>query len=246
MGTLWLYAISLDDVRDFFAAPNTVAEELLSAAEEVTHETPKPTLLGKVGPLFKHPIAPVIELPGPTMDDAHALIEGRALPPDRLGPAWVIVRHWCSKRCCDSAEVTVDRSQLATLDFAHVASGLSSQFSFGTLLARDPHLPLLPAPGLVVGWMPNAYAHKMAAQWPLATESDNVGAPPNDASSATFSRDDPTGVGLTWPLQGNQPQSAAEWQRQWNALNGFFVRAAKWTFAESRDKPAPDVLAMYQ
>jgi len=232
MGTLWLYAISVDDVRDFFAAPDSVASELLDAASAVATEQAKPALIGKVGPLTRHQITPVVEWPGPTMDDAREMIEGRALPPHRLGPAWVIVRRWCAMRCRDSAEVTVDRQQLANLDFAHVACGLSSQFSFGTVLARDPHLPLLPAPGLVVGWMPNSHVRRMAAQWPAATASDRDGTAPS-GTSETFSRDDHTGVALKWPLDG--------------ALNGFFVRAATWAGDDGDGRGGPaDVLAMFQ
>ena len=241
MATLWLYAISLDDVRDFFAAPDELAAGLLASANEVTHEPAKAPLINKVGPLLRHPMTPVIDVPAPCMDDARAMVEGRALPPDRLPLAWVIVRHWCAQFCCDSAQISVDRERLATLDFAHVASGLSSQFSFGTVLSRDPHLPLLSAPGLVIGWIPNRQLRLMAAQWVQATTAS--GASPSNPEQ--FTRDDTTGVGLTWPLRdGGAPTN---WSQQWDALNGFFVRAAE--FAATPSGPhmvAPDVLAMYQ
>jgi len=241
MGTLWLYAISLDDVRDFFAAPDDLAASLLASANEVTQAAAKPALISKVGPLLRHPITPVIDLPAPSMDDAKAMVEGRALPPDRLWLAWIIVRHWCAQFSCDRAQISVDRERLATLDFAHVASGLSSQFSFGTVLSRDPHLPLLPAQGLVIGWMPNQHLRQMATQWVQATTESGASTNNPDA----FTRDDTTGVGLTWPLRdGGAPTN---WSQEWDQLNGFFVRAAG--FAGTPSGPhmvPPDVLAMYQ
>jgi len=242
MGTLWLYAISLDDVRDFFAAPADLSEQLLATAKDVTHEPVKPPLIGKVGPLLRRPITPLIELPTPCMADARAMVEGRALTGDRLGPAWVIVRHWCAIYCRESARVSVDRDQLATLDFAHVAMGLSSQFSFGTVLSRDPHLPLMPAPGLIVGWMPNAHVRRLVGQWGPATR-DSSGASPS--GSADFSRSDTTGVGLTWPLR--DADTSDEWDKEWGVLNGFFAGAGEWaTTPTGRRMMAPDVLAMYQ
>jgi len=241
MGTLWLYAISLDDVRDFFAAPDELAASLLASANEVTREPTKPPLINKVGPLLRHPVAPAFEAPAPCMDDARAMVEGRALPPDRLGLAWVIVRHWCAQYCCDSAQITVDRERLATLDFAHVASGLSSQFSFGTVLSRDPHLPLLSAPGLVIGWMPNRHLRLMATQWAQATTAS--GASPSNPEQ--FTREDTTGVGLTWPL--SEGEAPAYWGHEWDVLNGFFVRAADFAVTPSGPHMVPpDVLAMFQ
>jgi len=241
MGTLWLYAIPLDDVRDFFAAPDSLAADLLARAADVAHDQVKPPLIGKVGPLMRHPIQPLIDLPGPSIDDAHAMIEGRALPPNRLGPAWVIVRHWCAVYCCDSTQVEVSRDQLATLDFEHVAAGMGSQYSFGTVLSRDPHLPLLPAPGLVIGWMPNRDAQRVAVEWGPAT-GQGEGASPITDQSAEFSREDHTRVGLTWPLRDAQPPD--DWDGE---LNGFFERAAQWAVAPTGFRTTlPDILAMYQ
>jgi len=236
MGTLWLYAISLDDVREFFAAPADEAAELLDLARQVAREPAKTSLLSKVGPAFKRPIATPFVLVGPTMDDAKTLVEGRSTPPDRLGPAWAIVRQWCAAKCRDNAQVNVERSQLATVDFANVTSGLSSQFSFTTMLARDPHLPLLPAPGLVVGWIPNNYVQKMSENWAQVIAAAGWKAGNESSGGTTFSRDDQTGVGFSWPLDGSQP---ADW---WDAINGFFERAVDWAVSDH----SPDVLALYQ
>jgi len=165
MGTLWLYAMPLDEVRAFFAAPAGLAEELLSQAADVMPDpTPSP-LIGKVGPLFRRQVAPIMDLPVPTSADARALVAGRALPPDRLGPAWVIVRHWCDVRSRARLTMDVELQQLASLDFCLVSRGLSSQYSTETVLTRDPHLPLRPLAGLKIGWMPNHHVAQAFAQW---------------------------------------------------------------------------------
>ena len=247
MGTMWLYAISVEDVREFFGAPEMLGASLLASANDVVREPEKPPLIGKVGPLLRHPITPLVEVPVPTMEDARAMVEGRALPPERLGVAWVIVRHWCAVRCRDSVRINVSRDQLATLDFAHVASGLSSQYSFGTVLSRDPYLPLMPVAGLTVGWMPNMHLRRMCGQWSTVTAA-STGAPV--LGSTNFSRDDPTGVGLTWPLRDTPEPTEAwhrEWDQEWRLLDEFFKRAAEWSnVPEGLSMLAPDVLAMYQ
>jgi len=165
MGTLWLYALPLDEVRAFFAAPAGLADQLLTQAEAVTRKAAPANLIGKVGPLFRHPIAPVIDLPGPTSDDAKCLVEGRSVTPDRLRDAWVIVRHWCDVRAIDHMSLEIDGQQMEELDFCLVSRGLSSKFSLQTVLARDPRLPLRPAPGMQVGWMPDHHVVQAAEQW---------------------------------------------------------------------------------
>jgi len=165
MGTLWLYAMPLDEVRAFFAAPAELAGQLLAQAEAVTHKPAPSNVIGKVGPLFKHPVFPVIDLPGPTTDDAKALVEGRSIPPDRLADAWVIVGHWCGARAVDQLTLAIDHQQMDELDFCLVSRGLSSKFSLQTVLARDPRLPLRPAPGMQVGWMPDHHVVQAAEQW---------------------------------------------------------------------------------
>jgi len=168
MGVLTLYALELDDVCGFFGASEPSATRQLEWAAEVTSEPIKPKLLGKVGPLFKHPVAPIMEIPVPTMDDARSLIEGRTPAPERLRLAWVIVQHWCKRLALGSVEITLDRHQLAAIDFAVVSRGLSSQNSLETILTRNPHLPLLPPAGLMIGWMPHTHVAKAASQWPSA------------------------------------------------------------------------------
>ena len=165
MGTLWLYAMPLDEVRAFFAASEHLVGELIGQAAEVVRDQRPAPLIGKIGPLFKHPIAPIMELPTPSLDDARALTDGRSLPPERLAPAWVIVRHWCDVRSVDKLTLEVDQKQLDDLDFCLVSRGLSSQFSVQTVLARDPRLPLRSAHGLKVGWMPNHHVAQAAEQW---------------------------------------------------------------------------------
>ena len=163
MGTLCLYAMPLDDVRAFFAAPPRLAGELITQAGDVIPEPPR--LIRKLGPLVRRPAAPLVDLPGPTADDARALVEGRSLPPERLAPAWVIIRHWCDLHAAAKIAFDLTSKQIENLDFCLVSGGLSSQFSLGTMIARDPHLPVRPAPGLQVGWIPHHYVVQAEAQW---------------------------------------------------------------------------------
>jgi len=166
--TLWLYAIALDDVQAFFSASPELARELTAQAADVIVSPTAKHLIGKVGPLFRHPIEPVVEIPLPSAEDAQDLVEGKAVPPDRLYPAWTIVRHWCEVRAAGRLTIELTDTQLGATDFHLVTGGLSSQFSLETIIARDPHLPLHPANKLRVGWMPAAHAAQAGPQWPLA------------------------------------------------------------------------------
>lgn len=170
MGTLTLCAIDVDDMHQWFGASDPLVDELRQLAQPLTARDDKPPLIGKIGPLFKHPTAPIMTLPKPSDDDVNALLEGRSVPADRVVFAWVIVRHWMRQRGHHWLEVELDNHQLAVLDFSLVSGGLSSQFSFETVLARDPHLPLLPRHGLTVGWMPSHHVAKAVVQWPNAFE----------------------------------------------------------------------------
>ena len=167
MGNLWLYAMPLEDVRAFFSAPADLADELLAQAGAVI-KAPTNNLLGRVGPLFRHPVVPVIDLPMPSADDAQNLVEGRSIAPERLAPAWTIVRHWCDVRAAGRLSLEISQQQLSTIDFHIVSGGLSSQFSLETIVGRDPHLPLRTLHGSQVGWMPAAHAALAAEQWPTA------------------------------------------------------------------------------
>ena len=166
--TLWLYAIALNDVQGFFSAPPELAAELTAQAGDVIVEPAAKHLIGKVGPLFRRPIEPVVEIPLPNPEDVKNLVEGKAIAPDRLYPAWTIVRHWCEARALGRLTLALTDMQLEAIDFHLVTGGLSSQFSLETIIARDPHLPLHPANKLRVGWMPAAHAAQAGPQWPVA------------------------------------------------------------------------------
>ncbi|MCL2652759.1 MAG: hypothetical protein FWD63_03105 [Propionibacteriaceae bacterium] len=166
--TLWLYAIALDEVQGFFSASPELAAELTEQAADVIVEPATKHLIGKVGPLFRRPVEPVVDIPLPSADDVENLVEGKAIAPDRLYPAWTIVRHWCEARALGRLTVELTDMQLSEIDFHLVSGGLSSQFSLETIIARDPHLPLHPANKLRVGWMPAAHAAQAGPQWPIA------------------------------------------------------------------------------
>jgi len=166
--TLWLYAIALDDVQGFFSAPPELAAELTAQAGDVVVQPAVKHLIGKVGPLFRHPIEPVVEIPLPSAADVESLVEGKAIAPDRLYPAWTIVRHWCEVRSAGRLKLELTDTQLGAIDFHLVTGGLSSQFCLETIIARDPHLPLHPANKLHVGWMPAAHAAQAGPLWPVA------------------------------------------------------------------------------
>ena len=80
MGSLRLYAIAINEVRDIFSAPEETATALRAIAADRFAESPPAStgLLSRLGPVFRRaPDAPVIRPGVPSGSDVDALLTGR-------------------------------------------------------------------------------------------------------------------------------------------------------------------------
>lgn len=158
MGTLHLFAIGIDEVRDFFrASPELAARLRTSAANRVAVANQpvlqQPSLLARVGPLFRHSIEPAPALPdGPAPGDIENILAGRYVAPDRIRQCWQLVEGWLGDEGWGDFRQEATRIQLQNANFDFTRAGISSQFDLVRLMGRDPQVPLRPAAGLTVGY----------------------------------------------------------------------------------------------
>ncbi len=90
MGTLKLWAVGIDEVREIFSANPEVAERLrAAAAARFRTDLPRqPGLLGKLGPLLRPSTDPAAPRPGvPGSEDVEDLLAGHHIPPQRRTPS---------------------------------------------------------------------------------------------------------------------------------------------------------------
>lgn len=168
MSTLWLYAVSIDQVRGIFGADQLLADRLRAVAERrFAADAPLSLgLLGKLGPVFRRPPdAPVVRPGVPTATEVDALLTSRYLPPDRLGAAWVLVLAWLDDLAPDGLTLQLSASQLADFDFTLACSGVPSRLGLTDLLKTALGVPLAPAPGWAAGWVPADRAAQIAPSW---------------------------------------------------------------------------------
>jgi hypothetical protein len=168
MSTLWLYAVSIDEVRGIFGADPVLAARLRSvAAERFTAPIAgSPGLLGKLGPVFRRPPdAPVTRPEVPTALEVEALLASRYLPPDRLGAAWVLLLAWLDVLAPNPLAIGGDPVQLSEFDFDLACRGVSSRLGLTDLLKVGLGIPLAPAPGWAAGWVPASHAAAIAGSW---------------------------------------------------------------------------------
>lgn len=164
MGLLRGYAIGIDEVRDIFGADQRLAAHLRALASDAfpAPNPPARTLLNRLGPLFRRDAALVVDPTMPTSSDVEGLLTGRFCPPERRAPSWLVVHRWLADLSWGSIERPLGQTELDDLDFALAKAGLPSPFALGRLLAGDAQLPLLPAPGMSVGY---AKHHLVMAMW---------------------------------------------------------------------------------
>ena len=163
MAELHLFGIAVDEVRDMFGADPTLAGALRSIAAErfsalMSEQRPRGTMLGKVGPLFRHPIDQPQVPVGPSAADIENLVAGRAIDPTRLDACWQIVCSWLHARSALHADAPATASQIEAIEFDLARAGLPSQFAIGRLWARDLGVNLQPGHGMQVGYAKNGHA----------------------------------------------------------------------------------------
>jgi hypothetical protein len=224
MGKLSLFAIGVDEFRDFFAAPEPLAGTLrLVAAEHRAQPVAihkKPSLLAKMGPIMKRPIEspigyvdPADLASQPTEADVEALLAGQYIPPDRLVPSWREVLVWVKSQAWGSFELVTTEQEIEDTELALVRLGLPAEYALSKLIVHDLQIPLQPFHGLRAGYGLNAHALQTAAALHAVLDD----APPNDRTRVTevlgfldqfptwatqaaqVGRDLPDVVGTFWP-----------------------------------------------
>ncbi len=168
MGSVRLYAIAIDEVRDIFgASEDTCARLRAVAAERFGSGAPSaPGRLGKLGPVFRRPPdAPVVRPDVPSGSDVEALLAGRYVAPHRLAPCWLLLEAWIEEIAWGNAGREVTEAQLNDFDFDLVRQGVPSRFGLRSLLKNSLGVALLPFPGLAAGWATLDHAEAMADAW---------------------------------------------------------------------------------
>lgn len=168
MGSVRLYAISIDEVRDIFRATEDTARTLRGLAAErfATTAPAAPGLLGKLGPVLRRPPdAPVVRPGVPSGSDVDTLLAGRYVAPHRLGACWTLLEAWLDVLAWGAVGREVTETQLNNFDFDLACSEVPARYGLRSLLKSDLGIALLPCPGLAAGWAPLAHAQEMAAAW---------------------------------------------------------------------------------
>ena len=168
MSTLWLYAVTIDEVRGIFGADQLLAARLrATAARRFAADAPAAVgLLGKLGPAFRRPPdAPITRPDVPTAAEVDALLASRYLPPDRLGAAWVLLLAWLDELAPHALTLQVTAQQLSDFDFDLTCAGVPSRLGLTDLLKMGLGIPLAPGPGWAAGWVPAERAASIAPSW---------------------------------------------------------------------------------
>ena len=168
MGTLWLSAVAIDEVRAIFGASEPEAEALRAlAAEHFGSTAPRqPGLLGKLGPVFRRPAdAPVVRPDSPGREDCERLLRGEHVPPHRLAASWRLLQVWIAGRAWSTHVTAVDEHTLNAVEFDLARAGVPARHSVRALLVRDLETGLFPAPGMAAGYCTGEQAVAAAAAW---------------------------------------------------------------------------------
>jgi hypothetical protein len=179
MGTLKLWAVGIDEVREIFSANPEVAERLRAAAvARFRTDLPRPRgLLGKLGPLLRpanDPAAPRPGVPGP--EDVEDLLAGRHILPQRLSQAWTLLEFWIGALSWGSGEWSLTTTGLRELDFDLARAGIPARYSVSDLFANGLGVSLSRCENLAAGYVRAEQAHQMADAWAVGTpalEPDN-------------------------------------------------------------------------
>ena len=227
MSRLQLFAIGIDELRDMFGAGPELAARLRTVATACYPASPGPKprtgLLGRVGPLLRHPIDGPQVPEGPSPVDAENLLSGRYVAPQRLPQAWQIIAAWLSALGWGHLDVPWSSTELSQLDFELARCGLPVDYSVHRLFQEDLQLPVGHLPGGRAGY--SRHRHVLATREALTTIIDDV-EPPWDELAGTLlawlnhfpdwarsaeeaDRPLPDVVGLQWPDEPSQSQATA-------------------------------------
>lgn len=171
MGSVRLWAIAIDEVRDILrASPETAARlREVAAARFATAVPAAPGLLGKLGPVFRRaPGAPVVRPDVPSGSDVDTLLAGRYVPPHRLGASWTLLEAWLDALAWSGTGREATEAGINEFDFDLARAEVPSRYGLRSLFTADLGIPMLPCPGLAAGWMRLAQAEALAEAWRAA------------------------------------------------------------------------------
>lgn len=168
MAGLRLYAIGITELRDVFGAAPELAERLRQVAAQAfpaptTEQRRRGTLLGRIGPAMRQPIDPPVPPARPGSQDVDALLNGRAVPLERLGYAWQVAEAWLDELSWGRLDLDINSQQLSRIEFALARAGLPASLALERLSQNDPQVPLRPGPGMQVGYCKNPHVNATRA-----------------------------------------------------------------------------------
>ncbi len=215
MGTLRLYALGINEMRDLFQGSPQVAERLSQLVAETYPTRPEPPPRGFFDRLMRRDEQPATVATrtqgGPTSDDVDRVVRGHFVSPDRLPAAWNLVTIWLGDRAWGTTRIEIDESAGNDLDFDLAAAGVPPSASVRSLFERSLQLPIQPLPGGAAGYLRGQRADAMRAAWVSAVPRLS----PENAETAQQM--------VTW-LGGLD-----SWRDQ----------------ARDAGRPAPDIIALY-
>ncbi len=168
MGSLRLYAIAIDEVREIFGAPEETATALRAIAAHRFPPAPAstPGLLAKLGPVFRRaPDAPVLRPGIPSGSDVDTVLAGRYVQPHRLSACWALLEAWVDAMSWGSTSRQVTEAGLNEFDFDLARASVPSRYGLRHLLGSDLGIPMLPCPGLAAGFARGDHAIAMSEAW---------------------------------------------------------------------------------
>ena len=168
MGSLRLYAIAIDEVREIFGASEATATALRAIAAHRFPVAPSaaPGLLAKLGPVFrKAPDAPVLRPGVPSGSDVDTLLAGRYVPPHRLSACWALFEAFVEAMAWGSTSLPVSEAELNHFDFDLSRAAVPSRYGLRQLLRADLGIAMLSSPGLAAGFAHADHVTAMAAAW---------------------------------------------------------------------------------
>jgi len=168
---LRLWAISVDEFRQCFAAPPALAQTLSGITDSLTPADPSRshTLLSKLGPLLRRPpAAPLIRPMVPNQADAEAMMTSRFIASDRLGACWILAQAWLDHLAAAHTTIPLPRAQIDELEFDLVRVGVPTELSIRQLWRRGVDIPLRPTDDMSIGYTPYDIVLETASQWAAA------------------------------------------------------------------------------
>lgn len=170
MGTMVLWAIGIDDLRDAFSGTDAAVARLREVALATWPPTPPPArrvgLLDKLGPFARRAVGePAIRPDVPTGRDLDDVAHGRDVPADRLDAAWALVEAFLAATALGRLEVDLSEREIDDLDYRLSVAGAPAEFGLRPAFTASPGIPLKPLPGLVTGYVRGGHAAAMASVW---------------------------------------------------------------------------------